>query len=439
MVYVTWCLNWCNGVLFRSLALAFGQSFLFMTTVLGLPRVSFSCSITRAHIQLNRRNNMSQKQHTLYSQVNHTDGMLDWVVLPRPSNFHAHLRTGDMLDAVAYETMRPWKYQLAMPNTGPITTLEKMCEYRKKLIEVRDRFGLRTRFIMTVYLTQELTPSAIIKMAYKDEFSCAVKYYPPEQGATTGSGIGLPLKDAHKVLLTMEECGVPLLGHFESVRNKNGDELPQELREDYFADNHFKWLRDKYPNLRITFEHATTASAIKRIQEDGSGRTTCTITPQAMILVRENLKKLTWGVHGKCMPIAKTPFDRDAVTAFATSGDFRAYLGDDTAPHPASAKNKPFAEAASGCYVPHSLALYAAIFHQHNALHNLVPFACLNGPHAWELEEPDEDDKVLLIRDTIHDIPEPVKLKGGNDEVIPFGWGFAPDAHHCGLKLFDPV
>lgn len=367
----------------------------------------------------------------------HSDdaGNIVRVVMPRPSNFHGHLRTGALRRAIARDTLRPWKHFLAMPNTGPITTIEEVLRYHEEIRMLRDALGLRAELIMTLYLTGKTTPAMIEEMARLD-FPCAVKYYPPVKGATTGSGHGLPLDKVHEVLSAMEANNVRLLGHFETVHDRGGNELPMEEREDYFMIHEFLWLREKYPSLSITIEHATTKRAIEHVRADGSGRTTCTITPQAMILVREDLNRLTWGNHAKCMPIAKTPEDRAAVSTFAVSGDARAYLGDDTAPHPSKSKLVPFEDAACGCYTPHSLALYARQFVEENGRldNRFIAFACLNGPDAWGLPQPAEDDRIILYR-TDADIPQPSPIEEEGDVVIPFGWTEGDDAHHPGLAI----
>jgi dihydroorotase len=360
-------------------------------------------------------------------------GALESYTCPLFSNFHAHLRTGALLDAIAAETMRGWKHQLVMPNTGIVDTIPKMIAYRDDLIRIRDVHELSTEFIMTLYLTRGLTPQIVEEMA-KLDFPCAVKYYPPKPGTTTGSGFGIPLEEAHEVLVAMEQCGVRLLGHFESEEDDDGKPLPHEHREDHFAIHRFPGLRNKYHKLRITFEHATTANAIRCVKEDGSGLTTCTITPQALILVREDLDSLTWRNHGRCMPIAKTKRDRDAVREFAFSGDFRGYAGDDTAAHPSKSKNVPFAEATSGCYWPHSAAAYVDIFYKHGALQNLPKFAAFNGPNAWGLKLPTKNETMHFVRST-NDIPTPSPIPGTDDVVVPFGYTEGNDAYHCGLRL----
>lgn len=365
-------------------------------------------------------------------------GLLTSCSFARFSNFHAHVRTGNLRKAIATATMRPWKYLLVMPNTGPIDTLEKMVRYRDELTQIREGAGLTTEFIMTIYLTEELTPRVVYEMA-KLDFPCAVKYYPPVKGATTGSGFGIPLSKANEALRAMEQCGVRLLGHFESVYDGDGKELPHEFREGYFMEHEFYPLRERYRELKITIEHVTTALGVACVTDDTSGNTTCTITPQAMLLVRKDLNKLTWGVHGKCMPIAKTERDRNTVLKLALSGDPRAYLGDDTAPHPAQTKHVEFEKAANGCYLPHSPALYASLFLKHGKLENLEAFASFNGPRVWGLPLPRQDEQTMFVLNTGVDrrIPQPTPIPESDDVVIPFGWSESYDALYPELMMVD--
>lgn len=370
----------------------------------------------------------------LIATLDQKSGEILTVNMVRPSNFHAHLRSDALLQAVAHSTMLPWKYLLAMPNTGPIVTVNLMLEYLKTLETKRDELGLQTTIVPTVYLTGILTSTDIERMA-KFDIPCAVKYYPPQQGATTGSGHGIPLEESTEVLRAMEEHGVRLLGHFESVYDKNGNLLPEQQREDYFMREEFPWLRDTFPNLNITIEHATTRSAIERVMEDPSGRTICGITPQAMLLEEKDYERLTWAVHAKCMPCAKRHEDRMAVLNLALSGDFRAHLGDDTAPHPSKKKLVLFKDAASGCFLPHSLALYAMIFHGSHCLdERFVNFACLNGPASWGLQPPDQTDRIVLVCSD-NDIPDPIPIPGEDDVIIPFGWTEGNDGIHPGVAI----
>lgn len=361
--------------------------------------------------------------------------VIETISMPRPSNFHAHLRSGPIMEAVALDTMRWVKYLLVMPNTGPIDTLEKVQDYHSVLQALAHRHGLSVGLVMTVYLTSSLTPDVVAQMA-ELPFPCAVKYYPPHKGATTGSGLGVELRDAQETLHAMEQHGVRLLGHFESVYDHHGHELPMVEREGYFMDHEFGWLRETFHQLRINIEHATTVKAINWVRYDQSGLTTCGITPQAMLFVTDDLTARSWGNHLRCMPIAKSEIDSQAVLEFATSGDFRAHLGDDTAPHLARAKEGPLDQAACGCYLPHALALYAHAFASVGALdERFVQFACFNGPASWEFALPDQTNRVTLKRDTQQDIPNPTPVPEENDVVIPLGWTMQDDRLKIGISL----
>jgi dihydroorotase len=361
-------------------------------------------------------------------------GAVESIVMPRPSNFHSHLRTGPLRQAVARATLSPWHYLLVMPNLNPpLANIADVLQYRGELERLRDELSLPVKFISTIYLTDALTPAVIEELAKLDT-PIGVKYYPPHKGATTGSGFGIPLSEATDVLNAMADNSIRLLGHFETTHDRNGRELPHEIREDYFMTHDWPQLRDEFDGLKITIEHATTAAAIKRVEEDTDGFTHCTITPQAMLHTRQDLESLTWGVHAKCMPIAKTPTDRQAVLEFATSGDKRAYLGDDNAPHPKSSKLQPFGQASNGCFWPHSIAAYVDIFSRAGKFGELINFACFNGVDAWGLPHP--TDTITLTRnEETRGIPDPIRLGDSEESIIPFGWTLAGDGYGPGLVV----
>jgi dihydroorotase len=357
------------------------------------------------------------------------------IVMPRPSNFHAHLRLDALMRAIAKDIMRWVKYLLVMPNNGPIDTVEKVIEYYNVLMDLAARFGCQPTLIMTVYLTDKLTP-AMVEMLARLPFKVAVKYYPPHKGATTNSGLGVPLSEVKESLKAMAAYKIRLLGHFESVYDGQGRELPMELREGYFMQHEFPRLREENPDLHINIEHASTRIAIEHVKADKSGKTTCGQTPQHMLLTLSQLKKKSWANHGRCMPILKEQDDVDACFEFGTSGDPRTHLGDDTAGHLSKTKMGLFDEANCGCFLPHSLAVYAFIFEKAKALDDrFVAFACNNGPDMWGLPRPAHNDTVKLVSDFVCDIPEPTPVPEEDDVVIPLGWTRADDKLSIGLRL----
>lgn len=358
------------------------------------------------------------------------------ITMLRPSNFHAHFRMDAMMRAVAYHILRYVHYALVMPNTGPILTIEDALRYRRDILDATvTMLDRRVVLIMTIYFTELVTPQVIQRIKEVEAqtgIRIAVKYYPPTPGATTGSGRGIPLSRGHETLLEMSKLGVPLLGHFEETHDKDGRELPQEEREAYMI-NHVLWkFRDMYPNLRHCVEHASTKEAVPYVNADESGNTVMTVTPQHSLFINPDFEE--FGTELKCMPIVKSPEDRAAIVEFITSGDERAIAGDDTAPHAHKNKLKPFGEAASGCWLPHSLELYAEVFDRSGALdHRFEKFMSRNGPKWWGLPLPTEKDTITLRRVRDRPVPEPVQVPEIDDEIVPLGW--SPDGGKLKLSF----
>ncbi len=367
---------------------------------------------------------------------NHLGHILS-LVMPRPSNFHAHFRRDAMMRAVSDSIMRWVLYVLAMPNTGPIRTMEEALEYHGELMADANARGFHwIKILMTLYHTVDITPAVIEQIAISSVVY-AVKDYPSHKGATTGSGHGIPLEEHPDMLHAMEETGVPLLGHFEDVYDKNGRMLPLAERESHCVTNRLWRLRDKHPKLRICCEHATTEEMVEFVKADPSGRTVMTVTPMPLLFTDKDFER-SWANLLKCMPITKGEEHHQAVLGFATSGDFRAIAGNDDAPHPSKSKLVSFDECSFGCRLPHSIPLYVKAFNQADALdERFIKFMCLNGPNWWGLEPPTSDDTITIRRETVRDIPDPVDIVEDDgsvsDIVLPLGWSMEPDRLQIGL------
>ncbi|HEX2792284.1 MAG TPA: hypothetical protein VHO23_01025 [Candidatus Paceibacterota bacterium] len=359
------------------------------------------------------------------------------VTMRRNSNFHAHFRRGAMMRAVTRFILQHVRYALVMPNTGPIRTIEELVEYWRELMAIAaEEVDHQVDLIMTLYFTDLLTPAVIQRIKEAEAelgIRIEVKWYPPAPGATTGSDFGIPLALGHETLLEMERLDVPLLGHFEDTEDAYGRVLPPEQREGHMVE-HVLWkFRDQYPMLRHSFEHASTAAAVEYVKADTSGRTAMTVTPQHSLFTVEDFDD--HGSELKCMPIVKTPEDRAAIVAFIITGDPRAIAGDDTAPHPHKRKSGPFADAANGCWLPHSLEMYAEVFDRERALdERFERFMSLNGPAWRELPLPGEDDTITLRRKKYAPIPDPVEIPGEDDVVVPLGW--SPEGSKLNLSFY---
>lgn len=265
-----------------------------------------------------------------------------------------------------------------------------------------------------------------------------IKYYPPHKGATTGSGHGIPLLSFHPDLFKATAYhDIRWLGHFETVIDSRGYEIPMPMREQCCMEYEFlPWFEKLPDNQQVCIEHASTMQAIDIVKQETSGRLVCGITPHHMLISIDELREKTWANHGRCMPIPKGLQHVTAVREFATSGDPRAILGDDIAAHLSAKKAGPFDGAACGCWIPHALAMYAIAFEMEGALdERFVKFACFNGADWRGLARPEPHERIRLVAETKHDIPEPTHVPEANDVIIPLGWTTEPDKMTLGLAL----
>lgn len=366
-------------------------------------------------------------------------GKIVSITIPRPSNFHAHFRWEDegLIDAVTPENIRHFKYVLAMPNNGPgesglIRTMEDAHRVYHRIMDTRAKHNLKTfkQPLVTLYLTKDITPH-VIECIAGSAHVFAVKSYPVhrvDQHGTTNSGGGIPFDDCDETIRAMQEYDVRLLIHAEDVNDEHGREIDYPDRETHCITTRLRPFREKYPDLRINIEHASTIDAVALAKEDMSGKTTAGCTPQHLLFTAKDFEKYSWRNHLRCMPYVKTDEDRQALLDFFTSGDPRGHAGDDTAPHRSAKKNVEFEKAACGCWLPHSIALYALAFMQRNAIdERFVKFMCYNGVDMWGLQRPADDDTITIVEEKVRDIPEPTPLPQVNDVIIPLGWSENPD------------
>lgn len=381
----------------------------------------------------------------LISVLLSSTGAIETLIMPRPSDWHAHLRQLELGSVVAPIIMQPYKYLLAMPNNGyngrPIETLHDVSRYFNQLRQLRDEHGYQTELIMTIYFTRLLTPAIVEGLA---RLGCRVevKYYPPEQGATTGSGFGMTLDEGRNTLRAMQECDIPLLGHFESVTDNAGNTLSHAKREGFFMTERYPRVRDENPDLNISVEHASTLEAVAAVRADNSGRTVMTVTPHHLLFTLAEILRFSWRSLGRCMPEIKADErHRAALQEFVFSGDRRAIAGADTAPHPSLGKQVAYEDATCGCWLPHAIALYVMAAKQANALNDdFVHFMCYNGADWRGLPRPAADDTIKIVGcSSPLDIPDPVAIPGQNDVVIPFGWTLEADRLKIGHALADQM
>lgn len=342
----------------------------------------------------------------------------DYLTIRRPDDWHVHLRDGEMLQAVAGYTARQFARAIVMPNLSPpVTTSAAADAYRDRILAALPA-GSDFTPLMTCYLTDS-TDAEDLAQGFADGIFTAAKLYPAN--ATTNSAHGVTdVANLHPVLERMQAIGMPLLVHGEVT---DGD-VDIFDREAVFIDRILAGLARNLPDLKIVFEHITTADAVDFVTASGPN-VAATITPQHLHINRNAIFAGGIRPHAYCLPVAKREQHRLALRRAATSGSPKFFLGTDTAPHEVAAK-----ETACGCAgifnAPYALESYATVFEEENALDRLEGFASEHGPAFYGL--PLNEGTVRLDRRTI-DVPE--NIAAGGTGIVPFhageqlGWRFA--------------
>ncbi|WP_028240457.1 dihydroorotase [Stutzerimonas azotifigens] len=336
--------------------------------------------------------------------------MTDRLTLLRPDDWHIHLRDGAALQHTVEAAARQFARVIVMPNlVPPVRNVEQAAAYRERIFTVRPA-GSRFEPLMTLYLTDNTGPEDI-RQAAASGFVHAVKLYPA--GATTNSGSGVTrIDNVFAVLETMAEVGMPLLVHGEVTR----PEIDVFDREKQFIDEHLSRVVERFPTLKVVFEHITTREAAQFVL--GSGPNVgATITPQHLLYNRNHL--LVGGIrpHLYCLPVLKRNVHQEALLDAATSGNPKFFLGTDSAPHAQHAKES--ACGCAGCYSAHAaIELYAEAFESRGALDRLEAFASHHGPDFYGL--PRNTDSITLVREpwTV-----PAELPFGEHPLVPLRAG----------------
>ncbi len=330
--------------------------------------------------------------------------------IPRPDDWHLHLRDGAALRAVLPHTARRFGRAIVMPNLRPpVTTTAQALEYRERILAALPP-GARFEPLMTLYLTDQTAPEEVLRAR-----ACAVvhgvKLYPA--GATTHSDAGVTaLARVEPVLEAMEDCGMPLLVHAE-VTDPNVDVFDREAA---FLYGQLAPLLERFTRLRVVVEHVTTREAVDFVRAAGD-RVAATITAHHLLLSRNAMFAGGLRPHAYCLPVLKRERHREALVEAATGGDPRFFLGTDSAPHGRAAK-----EAACGCagiYTAHAaIELYAEAFAAAGALDRLAGFAAEHGPRFYGL--PVSGERLRLV-ESAWQVPAGYPL--GDDVVVPLRAG----------------
>ena len=337
------------------------------------------------------------------------------LTLIQPDDFHLHVRDGEALKAVVPYTARQMGRALIMPNLKPpVTNVEQALAYKQQILAAVPK-GLIFEPLMALYLTDNTTPNTVREA--KAAGVVAFKLYPA--GATTNSDSGVT--DLFKLIPVLEEMatqGILFLVHGEVT----DPEIDIFDREAVFIERVMKPVLERVPNLKVVFEHITTADAAQLVCEAGEN-VAATVTPQHLILNRNDL--LVGGVrpHHYCLPVLKRESHRQALVQ-AITGEYahKFFLGTDSAPHPKHAK-----ENACGCAGMFSaitaIELYAEVFEQAGALDKLEAFASKNGARFYGLPE---NSRTITLLKQVQIVPTSVPF-GEGAELVPMRAGGSID------------
>lgn len=336
--------------------------------------------------------------------------MIDRLTLLRPDDWHIHLRDGALLPRTVADAARTFARAIIMPNlVPPVRNAAEADQYRQRILDARPAES-SFQPLMVLYLTDQ-TSAADIHNAVKSGFVHAAKLYPA--GATTNSDSGVTSLEAiYPAIEAMSDVGMPLLVHGE-VTHADVDIFDREKR---FIDDQLVGLVNRFPNLKVVFEHITTADAAQFVRE-ASDKIAATITAHHLLYNRNHM--LAGGIrpHFYCLPILKRNTHQEALLDAATSGSAKFFLGTDSAPHAQNAKE--ISCGCAGCYTAYAaIELYAEAFEQRNALDKLEGFASHFGADFYQL--PRNQDTITLVREPW---TAPSSLAFGEQQLIPLRAG----------------
>ncbi len=328
------------------------------------------------------------------------------IQIRRPDDWHLHLRDGAAMAAVLPFTAARFARAIVMPNLKPpVTTAAAALEYRQRILAALPA-GADFSPLMTLYLTDRTDPAEIDK-ALNAQWVKACKLYPA--GATTNSDSGVTdIRRIDEVLARMSDTGMPLLVHGE-MTSHSIDVFDRETR---FIDEVLDPTLERFPKLRVVFEHITTARAAAFVAQAREG-VAATITPQHLLHNRNALFEGGIRPHYYCLPILKTEADRTALLAAATSGNPRFFLGTDSAPHAQHTKEN--ACGCAGMFSAHAgIELYAEAFESVGKLDKLEGFASDFGADFYQL--PRNTGHIRLAR---REWRPPANYAMAQDKVVP--------------------
>lgn len=275
------------------------------------------------------------------------------VTVPRPDDWHTHLREGEMCRIVApYSNL--YGRVVAMGNlVDPVTTHLDVRKYRMEILRQKGSFIP----VMSIMLVNGTTPE-IITRAY-EEGARVLKLIPG--GTSTNSKKGVPLaslKDYYPILGKAEKLDIIFSGHWELAQDpRTGKEIP-ELERESKAIPYLQDVIKTFPKLKIIVEHVSTVKMVE-VVEKAPPNVAATITAHHIgpIFYPEIVNGCNQVIkpHYYCKPVIKNRSDALAVMGAMMSGNPKFFFGSDPAAQLLERKlaNPP----AAGIFSPAVVAL----------------------------------------------------------------------------------
>jgi dihydroorotase len=316
-----------------------------------------------------------------------------------PFSAHEHFRQAEaMISLTTAQVAKIYCGAVAMGNLKqrPILTYDDVCWYRGRLINhLPPDFILIIPLLLTAGTTVEIIARAHSAGVYY------LKLIPNGTSTQANSGIELPnlTSGCREQLSLMQQRKIGLLLHLELIKDpKSGLMIDPRDREER-ALPYAEQLIEQFPDLPISFEHVSSRRLAELINQ-APDHIMGSVTPQHLCLTYDQVidKNGKLNPDNYCLPIAKSPEDRDCLLQLVTAPDnFKFMHGPDSAPHPLAAKLGP--NPPAGIYNPFAFQIMVEIFGRAKALGQpdiLANFTYRNAARFYCL--PPDGKAIQLVR-----------------------------------------
>lgn len=332
------------------------------------------------------------------------------LTITRPDDWYVQLNDAEHLGLTVEHISRTFRRAVVLPTVNPpITTAIKASGYRARILAHVPE-GRLFEPLMTLYLTDKTLPKEIA-FARSSGYVHAFILYPDGITANSDGGF-MSIEKAFPILEAMSEHNMPLLIHSEITTSR----IDIFEREEFFIDTVLDPLTQRYPDLKMVFEHISTRQAVQFV-ESASNNVAATITAHHLLYNRNHMVEGGFRPHLYCQPILNREIDQHALIKAAVSGNSKFFLGTDSVPH--LLYDKLAACIPPGCYTSHAaIEMYAEVFAAQNALDKLEGFASFFGADFHGL--PRNTDKIILEQ---KEWVAPAHFMISNHRVIPIRGG----------------